>query len=254
MTITLTPPHGALRVRLDDFGTTAREMFSQAMLGDTADQVLALCEETFRCEAAGLLLLQNGDRQMVPLAASNGDAARADALQLETRQGPAHQAIARRQPVIATDLRTDSRWRFWAPLAADLGFRSVLSLGLADGDMSGALTLYARRPSHFSSADLSAGQTFAELASIALAIAAEREQLMRAVQTRGIVGQAQGVLMERHHITAKRAGTVLQHYAAHLGQELPVIAQQLVEDQHLPELLSSATTPEQAYSASDAAS
>jgi hypothetical protein len=46
--------------------------------------------------------------------------------------------------------------------------------------------------------------------------------------------------MERHHITAERAVSVLRDYAAHLGQELQVIAQRLVEDRHLPQLETSA--------------
>jgi GAF domain-containing protein len=209
-------------------------MFSSAMLVDTLEKVLALSEQMFRCDAAGFLLAAD-DQQIIPLAATHRDASRADILHVDLRQGPGQQAIARRQPVIADELRSDSRWRFWAPQAADLGFRSVLSLSLTDGDTSGALNLYSRRPSRFNSGDLAVAQAFAEHASIAVAIAAEREQLMRAVKTRTIVGQAQGLLMERHHITADQALTMLRRYSSHPGEELRNIARRVISDRSLPQ-------------------
>ncbi len=237
MTITLTSPNTAVAVdaTLAELGTMAHDMFAEAKFDDTLQRVLGLAVQAFGCDAVGFLL-SAGDQRLIPSGASHLGAARADGLQVETRQGPALQAITRRQPVIATELRTDSRWRFWAPLAADLGFRSVLSLSLADGDTSGALTLYSRQASRFSSSDLPVAQAFAHHASIAVAIAAEREQLMAAVQSRAVVGQAQGILMERHHITAEQALTVLRRYATHLQQELRVVAERLIADQHLPEL------------------
>jgi len=237
MTITLTTPDTAAAdgATLAQLGDLAHDMFSEAMFDDTLQRVLRLAEQVFGCDAAGFLLAA-GDQRLIPSGASKLGAARADGLQVETRQGPALQAIARRQPVIAAELRTDSRWRFWAPLAADLGYRSVLSLSLVDGDTSGALTLYSRSANRFNSSDLAVAQAFAHHASIAVAIAAEREQLMRAVQSRAVVGQAQGILMERHQITADQALTVLRRYATHLHQELRVIAERLIDDHQLPEL------------------
>ena len=248
MTITLTPPDAPVHAELADFGAMAHDMFSHAMLAGTVERILALSEQMFGCDAAGFLL-SSGDQQIIPFAAAHRDAARADILQVDLRQGPGWQAIACRQPVIVTELRFDSRWRFWAPLAADLGFRSVLSLSLTDGDTSGALNLYSRRPSRFDSADLALAQTFAEHASIAVAIAAEREQLLRAVQTRAIVGQAQGLLMERHHITADQALTALRRYSSHTGQQLQLIARRVIDDRNLPQLQPQATISPDAASA-----
>jgi GAF domain-containing protein len=235
MTITLTPPDAPVHAELADFGAMAHDMFSHAMLAGTVERILALSQQMFGCDTAGFLLC-SGDQQNIPFAADHRDAARADILQVDLRQGPGFQAIACRTPVIVTELRSDSRWRFWAPLAADLGFRSVLSLSLTDGDTSGALNLYSRRPSRFDSADLAQARTFAEHASIAVAIAAEREQLLRAVQTRAILGQAQGLLMERHHITADQALTALRRYSAHTGQQLQLIARRVINGRNPPQL------------------
>lgn len=221
--------------QLFGLGTTARELFSEAKLDDTAEKVVALAVRTFPCDGAGLLLAPDGHGATVA-ASTHSDAARADTLQLETRQGPGLQAIDRRQPVIVTELRFDSRWRFWAPLAADLGFRSVLSLSLFDGDTAGALNLYSRDPSFFSSSDLPLAQIFAQQAAIAVAVAAERQQLLQAIESRGLVGQAQGILMHRYGISNEQAMTILRRYSTHLQQKLRVVAEGVIHDRRLPEL------------------
>jgi GAF domain-containing protein len=240
MTITLTPPEAPVQAQLAELGAMAHDMFSHAMLAGTVERILALSEQMFGCDTAGFLL-SCGDQQIIPFAAAHRDAARADMLQVDLRQGPGLQALACREPVTVTELRSDSRWRFWAPLAADLGFRSVLSLSLTDGDTSGALNLYSSRPSRFDSTDLALAQTFAEHASIAVAIAVEREQLLRAVQSRAILGQAQGLLMERHHITADQALAALRRYSSHTGQQLELIARRVINGRN-PPLLQPPTT------------
>ena len=117
-----------------------------------------------------------------------------------------------------------------------MGFRSVLSLVLADGDPFGAVTLYSRRPSFFSTESLAPELGFAQQASIAIIVAVEREQLVRARDSRGIVGQAQGILMERYHITADQAFAVLRRYSSPLNQKLRLIAERIVSDRSLPDL------------------
>ena len=245
MTITLTSPDAPVQAESADLAAMAHDMFAPARLPGTLERIRSLSEQTFGCDDGGFLLAC-GDQPTIPLAAAHRDAVRADILQVDLRQGPGWQAIARRQPVIVTELRFDSRWRFWAPLAADLGFRSVLSLSLTDGDTAGALNLYSRRPSRFDAVDLGLAEAFAAHASIAVAVAAEREQLLRAVQTRAIVGQAQGRLMERHHLSANRALTTLRRYACHTGQDLQLIAQRVIEDSNLPQLPAPATSPDDA--------
>lgn len=224
----------------------ARDMFSAATLDDTVDKVVGLALSTFGCDEVGFLLVADGEA-VCAAAASHADAQRADALQLESRQGPGLQAIARQQPVIATELRFDSRWRFWAPLAADLGFRSVLSLSLADGDTAGSLTLYSRRANRFGSADLPLARVFAEHAAIAIAVATERQQLLRAIESRGTVGQAQGILMQRYGISYPQADTVLRRYANHLEQSLREVAGLVVRERTLPELDGEHDSTEQAH-------
>ena len=197
---------------LISFGSSARSLFAGLGRSDAVHAVLDRALSTFDCSGVGVVLAE--ESQPMSAGASDESAAAADRLQISLRQGPVFQTIDRGQPVLVTELRSDSRWRFWAPMAADLGFRSALSLPLVDGDIAGSLTLYARSASRFRTADLAPAMVFAQLASIAIAVAQERAQLLRAVRSRSIVGQAQGILMEHYGVTAPQALTVLHRYSA----------------------------------------
>jgi GAF domain-containing protein len=218
----------------DHFVGMASDLFASRGLAETLNTVVGVARRTFGCDGAGVVLTAAGG--FVATAASTAGATQADALQVEHHQGPGIDAINARQPVVSAELRFDSRWRFWAPQAADLGFRSVLSLVLADGDPFGAMNLYSRRPSFFRHQSLTSGLGFVQQAAIAIAVAVEREQLVRARDSRGIIGQAQGILMERYDISADQAFAVLRRYSSHLNQKLRLIAQRIVSDRGLPEL------------------
>ena len=211
------------------------DLFRPGSPAGTLQTVVNLARRSFGCDGAGIILTAR-DGSLHAAMASGGDAARADALQVEHHQGPAVGAVAGWQPVVSAELRFDSRWRFWGPQAAELGFRSVMSLALADGNPFGALTLYSRRPSRFGAGSAATELAFAKQASIAIAVAVEREQLVRARDSRGIVGQAQGILMERFGISPDQAFAVLRRYSSHLNQKLRLVAEQVVRDRTLPDL------------------
>jgi hypothetical protein len=212
----------------------ARDPFTATGVAGAVQAVVDLARRTFGAEGAGILLVADGGTAST--AASGFQARQADALQVELHQGPGFQAIKGRQPVVSPELRFDARWRFWAPQAADLGLRSVLSLALADGDPFGALTLYSRRPSFFRGDSLAPGLGFAQQASVAITVAVEREQLLRVAESRGIVGQAQGILMERYHISADQAFAVIKRSAAALDQKLRSIAERIIGDRTLADI------------------
>jgi hypothetical protein len=212
----------------------ADEMFAPTSLTEKLDLVVEFACRVFGADGAGILLV--GDGGATPTSASGAEARRADVLQVDHHQGPGFHTIKRRQPVVSPELRFDSRWRFWAPQAADLGFRSVLSLVLADADPFGAVTLYSRRPSKFGTASLAPGLGFAQQASSAIIAAVEREQLLRAAESRGIVGQAQGILMERYHINADQAFAVIRRSSSAQDQKLRLVAERIIGSRSLPDL------------------
>jgi len=145
--------------------------------------------------------------------------------------------MAGRRPVVSRELRLDGRWRFWGPKAVDLGFRSVWSLNLGDSVPFGALTLYSRRPSFFQGESPGPDLSFARQVSVAITVAVEREQLVRARDSREVVGRATGILMERYGATAEEAIGMLRRYSSHSNQKLRLIAERVVSDRTFLELI-----------------
>ena len=161
--------------------------------------------------------------------------------QLRAEIGPCLDAIAEEIPVYAEDLAVDPRWPDFGPGAAAMGVRSVLALRLAADGTLGALNLYARYPTAFGALDRAKGVVLAGLAGVALSLAQARDQdvrqsenLRHALVTRELVGQAQGILMEREHITADQAFGILRRASQNLNVKLREVAQDLVDTGERP--------------------
>jgi hypothetical protein len=88
----------------------------------------------------------------------------------------------------------------------DEGVRALLvcALPLPHGQ-DAVLSLYARRPAAFDAAAELVVPVFAARAAIAIAHADRVINLERAMQSRQMIGQAVGILMERHRLTAQQA-------------------------------------------------
>ena len=107
---------------------------------------------------------------------------------------------------------------------------------MTDGDPFGAVTLYSRRPSFFRTGSLAPGLGFAQQASIAITVATERERLIEAADSRGIIGQAQGILMERYHVGPDQAFAVIRRASAALNQRLRSIAERIIGGRSLTDI------------------
>ena len=70
---------------------------------------------------------------------------------------------------------------------------------------------------------------FATLAAIALAEAQRTDQLHTALDNRDVIGQAKGILMERHRITADVAFGYLSQASQSVNSKLAAVARHLVE-------------------------
>ncbi|MFC4857140.1 ANTAR domain-containing response regulator [Actinophytocola glycyrrhizae] len=164
-----------------------------------------------------------------------------DELQNIHNEGPCLDA-ARKDGVAYThsgDLATSSDWPVFGPAAADLGFLSVLSTALvADAQpprLSGAMNIYARKPGRLGD-EMTRDHALllATHASLALAhteavrLAELREaQLLKALETRDVIGQAKGILMNRRGITADEAFDLLRRTSQDLNIKLAELAHTL---------------------------
>ena len=138
--------------------------------------------------------------------------------------------------VLVEDLREDPRWPRFAAPASEAGLRSALSLRLFhEGGRTGALNLFSTRPHAFDDESQQVGALLARHAALALAAAHEVEQLQQAVATRDVIGQAKGMLMERHGLDADRAFAVLVRYSRDTNTRLRDVAEALVTTRSLPD-------------------
>lgn len=145
-------------------------------------------------------------------------AAELDALQQRLAEGPSLDAIARGVSAIyASDLTDPSPWPAWAPAAVQAGVRSALVKAMRTDGRTEALNCYGVYPDAFGMADRARAQVLATLAGLALATAEGRQaaearagNLEAGMATRELIGQAQGILMERG---THRRGSGLRHPA-----------------------------------------
>lgn len=152
-----------------------------------------------------------------------------DAAQYALREGPCYDAAAESVHVISPYLDSDPRFPRYAATAVAAGIEAQAGLRLYDAAKSrGALNLYARRPGAFS--DLGAlGQLFQHQAAMAIEYAREIHNLQEAVRTRGLIGSAVGIVMERYQLTDDRAFAFLTRLSQDGNTKLRMIAQQIIE-------------------------
>lgn len=126
---------------------------------------------------------------------------------------------------IADMTRPQSAWRRFAVQARTLGIGSMTGVLLyTDNEDFGALNLYARRPGTFSKDIETAGWLLASHAAVALADARTIDQLQHAMDTRHAIGEAMGILMERHQLSEDDAFNVLRRISQHHNIKLRDVA------------------------------
>ena len=142
--------------------------------------------------------------------------------------------LADRYGVIVSDTRTDRRWPR-GRRGSGLGIRSLLSVRLyTSASTIGTLNLYDSRPDRFDIDDQAVAHLLSRHAAVALASARATENLWQAVDARKLVGQAQGILMERYPFTADQAFAVLVRYSQDHNLKLRTVAEGLIMNRSLP--------------------
>lgn len=176
-------------------------------------------------EDAGITLILNANR-----FGSRGQTGpipdQIDRLQEKIKQGPCVDAARKVEMVRVDDMRTERRWPKFSPAAADAGVRSMLSFQLwVEDSHLGALNMYSTATNAFDESSEEIAGPLAAHASVALAGARREEQLREAVDSRDLIGQAKGMLMQHYSINADQAFDLMTK----LSQERNVKLRQLAE-------------------------
>jgi GAF domain-containing protein len=195
----------------------ARELAGTGTVQDTLQRIVDLCLQIIpNADCAGITLLR--DSRVTTPVASDLRVSELDAFQARMWEGPCMDAIRGHERVYSENLAEEARWPEFAVKAVERGMRSLLACRLSVGDEPlGALNLYSRRPSAFDGSDQSVATLFATHAAVALAASETHDDdvaralnLEEALESRDIIGQAKGVLMERQHIDAPAAFDILR--------------------------------------------
>ena len=155
-----------------------------------------------------------------------------DAAQYALREGPCYQAATDTVHIAAPDLARDERFPQYAATAVAAGIHAQAGIRLFDAPESrGALNLYARDLGAFS--DLGAiGELFRHQAAMAIDYAREIHNLREAIRTRGTIGTAVGIVMERYHLRDDRAFAFLTRLSQDGNVKLREVAERLIATTH----------------------
>lgn len=150
-------------------------------------------------------------RRRVSSEAASGKLPRVvDALQERHLEGPCLDAAFEHETVRVPDMAAETRWPKFTKDALAAGAAGMLSCQLyVEGDNLGALNLFSRRAGAFDDESEHVALLFAAHAAVAYSAAKQQAKLTRTVATRELIGQAQGVLMERYKVTDHQAFELL---------------------------------------------
>jgi GAF domain-containing protein len=176
-----------------------------------------------------------GRSKVEPRAATSDLPREVDALQERVGQGPCLDAVWESEIVRVDDVGADERWPEFAEQASGLGVGSMMCFQLfVTGDQLGAFNLYSRTPGAFDDESQEIGHMLAAHAAVALASAEQESHLRAAVSSRDVIGQAKGILMERHKLTADQAFGVLTRVSQEMNRKLVDVARELSDTGEVP--------------------
>ncbi len=216
-----------------------RELSMDGLLQTVAD--LAKTAMPGNPETSVLLLVKDRPTTVV----STGQlAVDLDERQYEGGHGPCLHAARTGELTEIADTRTDGRWPDYLPRAVQRGNLSSLSVPLVideDEQVSGALNIYARRTDAFDDDSRSVATRFGPYAAVATgnvyAYQSARDMadnLQLALESRAVIDQAKGVLVERYKLTPDQAFQLLTQASMHANRKVRDVADDHVLTGELP--------------------
>lgn len=207
------------------------------------DRLIEQIMVTLDAQGAGIML--DDARGHLAYAASSGErVGQVEVAQERTRTGACYQAYTTGEIVAVADLEVEERWPGYVQRALPLGFRSVIGVPLhAWGQTIGVLNVYRERPGEWTPDEVDACEMLAALGAGYILSASQMqaqhnlaEQLQAALDSRGVIERAKGILMHRDSIDANTAFELLRKTSMDTNRKLRDVAQQFVDD-------AEATTP-----------
>jgi transcriptional regulator with GAF, ATPase, and Fis domain len=219
--------HGALMRVTDDENLTAS-------LRRIADAGCAVLDD---CAAASITLILDG--RAVTMAATDEVATSLDRAQYEVDDGPCLTAARQREVVRIHDAGAEGRWPHFCDAARAHHIASSLSVPLvmAEAGTLGGLNVYGRTSGAFDDDDERLASTFAAQASIAVSNVVAywssfelTRNLHAAMEHRGVIEQAKGILMAVNRCSPDDAFAMLRRRSQAENRKLRDIAVDVVTE------------------------
>jgi GAF domain-containing protein len=225
---------------LDRLGRMSlRELSMDSLLQTVADLTKTVMPG--RPETSVLLLVKDRPTTVVSTGQLATDL---DETQYDRDQGPCLHAARTGELTEIADTRTDTRWPDYVARAAERGNLSSLSIPLLideDEQVTGALNIYARKAEAFDGDSRAVATRFGPYAAVAVgnlyAYQSARDMadnLQAALESRAVIDQAKGVLIERYKLTPDQAFQLLAHASMNANRKLRDISDDLVRTGELP--------------------
>lgn len=218
-----------------EFARIAQSLMAAPSPAGTAEQIVAYVRQQLAADDVGITVVR-GRGRFGTVAATTSLVEQADMLQNELDEGPHRDSSWHGETLIVGDLAAEERWPRWAAKVTAMGVCSLLAVELTtvQDERIGSINVYWTRPHTVTPDDVAFVNIFARHAALALASAMKREGLNVTLDTRKLIGQAQGLLMERYGLDEARAFEVLRRYSQEHNLKLRRVAEYLVSTRELP--------------------
>jgi GAF domain-containing protein len=214
------------------FADVASALYASEVLDEALCRLTSAAVEVIAgCEMASVSLLQG--KQIRTVGATNRVAEQGDRIQYATGQGPCVDAATEKRLVYTPDLTVDARWpEFSRRVSTELEVCSMLACRLQvnrdGGDaVLGALNMYALSTDAFSDDDMLVAVLLASHSSVVIDASLRQASLRVAIESRDVIGQAKGILMERYKLSDADAFDRLRAASQTMNKKLRDVAETL---------------------------
>jgi putative methionine-R-sulfoxide reductase with GAF domain len=207
---------------------TLTDLDPQRDLAATLEQAVVAAKQLFAVDAAGIMLA-DADGKLRWASASDPLAQTLEDNQETFAAGPCLQAFASGQPAVICDATLEPHWGEITLAFVELEVRSGLSVPVQlGGGPIGTLDVYSAAPGGWDGTEVSALQIYAGLVATLLGTAAKAVrsgrlagQLRAALDTRILIEQAKGALVDRERLDDRQAFIELRRAARSSRWEPP---------------------------------
>ena len=218
-----------------DFAELAATLQAAPTPTETAEDIVGYVRAQLDADQAAISLISSRN-QLETIAPTDPLVEELDRLQSELGEGPCHDDAWPGPTLTVSDLADDGRWPTWAREVTALGIVSLLATELTtvEGRRIGSINAYWTQQRSVTQDDVAFMAIFARHAALALSRSWNEAGLNVALDSRKLIGQAQGILMERHDLDADRAFEVLRRYSQDHNIKLREVAIHLIATRELP--------------------